>query len=224
MLNLTHARFSTSLAMLALLGACGSTPATPDTGTPVADMGVPGIDSGPSDGSLGRTHPPTIGTQIDRMGRPGITTALVRTFHPDAERGAAHDAYNQASNPTAWTSNLGAMTESLAILDSLDTNCGNQAFAGTTAVAGRYDTLGGVLVNDRLWVNSATASNIYLAVEANATGFLANTDGGGRPLSADVIDETYSLLAVGAISGVGDGVDADADTSGITFPYLANPH
>ena len=112
-----------------------------------------------------------------------------------------------------------------AILDGLDTVCGNQLLAGPTAVAGRYNGLAGALANDRLFVNTAaTASTQYLAVEANATGVIPNADGGGRKLAFDVIDTSYSVMAIGNITGVGDGIAATAaKTNGTTFPYLAAP-
>ena len=73
-------------------------------------------------------------------------------------------------------------------------------------------------------MSSATCA-VYLGVEANATGIIPNADCGGRTLSEDVIDESYSVLAVGATSGVTDGVAADDKLSveTTTFPYLAPP-
>ena len=113
----------------------------------------------------------------------------------------------------------------LAILDSLDTVCGNQLLAGATPVAGRYGTLSGALADDRQYLKTdATTCSQYLAVELNATAVKANTDCGGRKLDYDVIDTSYSAFAIGAISGVGDGVAADLDTKGTTFPYLTAPH
>jgi hypothetical protein len=58
-------------------------------------------------------------------------------------------------------------------------------------------------------------------VEANATTIIPNTDCGGRTPLEDVIDETYSLLAIGATSGVSDGVALDSTVTTDTFPFLA---
>jgi hypothetical protein len=170
---------------------------------------------------------PILGAQIDRMGRPAINTALNHVFDSNlATQGAAKDAYNQNADSTTWPASSGAeFAANLAILDCLDTKCGNQLLAGPMPVAGRYNTLAGALSDDRLYVNTAGATcTTYLAVEANATGILTNMDCGGRKLDYDVIDVTYSALAVGALSGVGDGVLADADTKGTIFPYVALPH
>jgi hypothetical protein len=182
--------------------------------------------SGGTGGSTSNPVPPKLGTQIDRFGRPAINTALNHAFDPvDATKGAAKDAYNKQSDPTTWTSNAAEFQGNLAILDGLDTNCGNQILAGSTATAGRYATLSGALADDRIFVDtSAAACTTYLAVEANATLILPNTDCGGRKLSYDVIDASYSALATGQLSGVGDGVGPDADTMGAAFPYLTAPH
>lgn len=193
---------------------------SPDT-TDTADT----TDTGP-DGDVGPTipTPPALGTQIDRIGRPGVSTALIAPFEANATaKGTKKDAYNAAA-PDAWVGFATDMSASLAIYDALDTVCGNQLAAGANAVAGRYGTLGAVLSNDRLWVNTAsTTCTTYLAVEANATGILANTDCGGRRFGYDVIDTTFSVLAVGAFGGVTDGIAADDGMPGTTFPFLAAP-
>jgi hypothetical protein len=171
--------------------------------------------------------PPALGEQLDRFGRPAINTALNHTFDTDvAKKGMAKDAYNVDKNVAMWGPTYGAeFAGNLAILDSLDTICGNQLLAGPNPVAGQYDKLAGALADDRVWVNlDGAACTTYLAVEANATGLNPNMDCGGRKLDYDPIDISYSALAIGKLAGVGDGVDADADTKGTMFPYLANPH
>ncbi len=196
-----------------------------DTGT--ADTGTAPTDTGADTG--GFPAPPTIGAQIDRMGRPAVNTALNHAFDAtETTKQAAKDDWNTNSDPSTWSTKYLVEVESnLAILDSLDTNCGNQAFADKTKTdKSRYATLGGVLVDDRLWVKSdATTCTTYLAVEANATALLANADCGGRSPSYDPIKETYSLLAIGALSGITDGVTPTPDRAKVTtFPYLAAPH
>lgn len=172
--------------------------------------------------------PPALGTQIDRMGRAGVNTALTAPFDLDtARKGQVQDSYNAASNPAQWGSLFASrIAGNLAILDSLDTVCGNQLLAGPAAVAGRYGTLASVLADDQIYVNSSSGTcNVYLAVEANAVG-ITNSDCGGRTPNVDTIDRTYSVLAAGALSGVTDGVDGDADAthSSSAFPFLAGPH
>lgn len=170
---------------------------------------------------------PTLGTLIDRQGRPAINPALVHTFDADAAAaGAAKDNYNKAVQ-TSWAGFSSDIATSLAILDGLDTNCGNQLLAGTTATAGRYNTLAGVLADDQLFVNTAsTTCSQYLAVEANAVNAAPNNDCGGRAPSYDVIDTSYSVLAAGALTGVGDDINADGDGnihSNTAFPFLGAP-
>jgi hypothetical protein len=174
-----------------------------------------------------------VGAQIDRMGRPGVNTALTNPFYRESVPSelAAHegvvDGYNASSNPAEWQGSFASeIATNLAILDSLDTVCGNQLLAGPSPVAGRYATLASVLADDRLYVNTGSGSCAqYLAVEADAVG-IENDDCGGRTPLEDTIDTTYSLLAVGALAGVTDGVPVDADggASLSVFPYLADPN
>ncbi len=174
-----------------------------------------------------RANPPSLGTQIDRMGRAGVNTAVTDPFNPDAtSHGRAQDTYNASASSTQWAQFVPTMTPNLAILDSLDTVCGNQLLAAGSPRAGRYDALSGVLADDQLYVNTSSGTcTTYLAVEADALG-ITNTDCGGRTPLEDTIDETYSLLAAGALSGVTDGVAKDEDgTASLTaFPYLATPN
>lgn len=169
--------------------------------------------------------PPTLGAQIDRMGRPAINTAVSDPFDGDAtSHGMKQDAYNAATPATGSTFEAQFET-SLAILDSLDTMCGNQFAADTTKTdSSRYKTLADVLADDQLYVDTSSGDcKVYLGVEANATGFLANADCGGRTLTEDVVDESYSVLATGMTTGVTDGVDADDKVTTDTFPFLAPP-
>lgn len=182
----------------------------------------------------GTTPPaPTLGAQIDRIGRPAVSTALNHTFDPDAAAtDLGKDTWNKDSNPQGWrTAFTPEISANLAIYDGLDTICGNQAGAsadaGATTNILKYGALAGVLADDRLFLNTAGTTGIqYLAVELAATGIapIAATDRGGRTLPMDVIDITYSALAIGNVGGVSDGIAADpAKTSGTAFPYLAAP-
>jgi hypothetical protein len=170
---------------------------------------------------------PTLGAVIDRQGRPAVNPALINTFDANTNTAsAAKDSYNAAGQAN-WSGFSTNIATSLGILDGLDTNCGNQLLAGSSATAGRYNTLAGVLADDQLYVNSAsTTCTRYLAVEANAVNVAPNNDCGGRALTYDVIDTSYSVLAAGALSGVGDDVNADGDGnihSNTAFPFIAAP-
>jgi hypothetical protein len=177
-------------------------------------------------GGGGHPAPPPLGTQVDRMGRSAINTALTAPFADADARGAMQDDYNADADPSDWASAFAAeIAANLAIYDSLDTVCGNQLLAGDTAVAGRYDALAGVLADDRLYVNTDSGTcQTYLAVEANFLG-ITNDDCGGRTPLYDTVDVSYSVLATGLLSGVGDGVDLDEDgnASASDFPYYDRP-
>lgn len=226
---------ATSLIAVAALQGCGSDSTTGGGGSGTTSTGTvtsgggetPTSSSTGTGGTANNPAPPALGTQIDRFGRPAINTALNHSFDADAmAAGKAKDTYNQDADPTKWTANVPEFAKNLAILDSLDTVCGNQLLAAMPLDDKRYNTLAGALANDRIFLDtSAATSTTYLAVEANATGLLPNTDGGGRKLSYDVIDASYSALAAGSLMPVvTDGVAADADTKGEVFPYLAAPH
>src|SRR5262249_34129305 len=101
------------------------------------------------------------GVQIDRMGRAGVNTALTNPFFretvPAEEQNheTIVDAYNAATDPKRWVGKFSSeIAKNLAILDSLDTVCGNQLLAGPSPVAGRYDALAAILADDQLYVNT----------------------------------------------------------------------
>jgi hypothetical protein len=202
-------RTLTLLGVLSL-AACSSSSSPPaDAGTPPAA--------------------PTLGTVItDRMGRAAVNTALTNPFDTvsGSSPNAVKDAYNAVSDPTLWSPMFKSNIKSnLAIFDGLDTVCGNQFIAD--ASASRYDTLASVLVDDQLYLNTASGTcSIYLGVEANAVNAIPNTDCGGRTPLENTIDETYSLLAIGAPSGVTNGILSDADSmpSLSAFPFLGAPN
>ncbi|HET6149639.1 MAG TPA: DUF4331 family protein [Polyangia bacterium] len=171
------------------------------------------------DGGGNNPAPPALGGQVDRQGRSVVNTVLIHGFDSDAAATmAAKDAYNAAA-PATWGSFKAEIAKNLAILDSLDTMCGNQLLAGPTVAAGRYDALAGVLADDQLYVNTATGTcTQYFAVELGMAG-----DCGGRAPTYDTIDVTLSAAAIGMPSGVTDGISADDKTqSKTTFPFLAD--
>jgi len=227
-----------SVGAFAITGCSSDDTTTPDNGTDSGAVdsgpinggdGSPGTDSGPTNPA-----PPTLGDQIDRFGRPAINTALNNAFNIDATaKGAAKDGYNQDKGVAGWPAAYTALfAGTLGVLDSLDTGlgasctiptngcgCGNQF--GLSLGHG-YAALGGVLADDRLYVNTAgTICLNYLAVEANATGLEPNPDCGGRRPNDDVIATSYTAL-VG--STFDDGVTAASSPAVATFPYLSAPH
>ena len=197
----------------------GTTPETsaPETGTDASNK-PPG--------------PPTLGAQINRMGRPAINTALNHVFDADAGgAGTAKDDYNKDTDQAGWRAKyIGETSKNLAIFDGVDQVCGNGLLVNNDAGPSFentkvYGALGGVTADDRLWldVNGATC-DMYLAVEGQATGAIPNADCGGRALKYDVIDVTYSAASKGTTSGVSDGITADPiKTAATAFPFLADP-
>ncbi len=214
---------------------CGDNKGATDDATPTSDSG-------------GFPAAPTLGTQMDRLGRPAINTVLTHGFDGDAAAaGAAKDEYNANSSPGTWTKYAPEFAKNLAILDGLDATCGNQVFyhgmaGGDTAndVADGYSTLAGVLTDDQLYLDTTkalaelpTTHQGYLAVELNAFAMVPNTTCGGRSPTLDVIDTSYTALAIG-IGGFdatmqfkpafGDNVSGHTDVSNTTFPFLGTPH
>ena len=217
--------FAAPLLVLSL-AACGDDDVTsPDlagrdlAGTPVADLS----NTNPGD-MAGIPAAPTLGMQIDRMGRAGVNTALTDPFWDDGvQTSAAHkaklDAYNASSDPAAWAAlKLSTASGAASVVDLLKGALGTfDALSGTSdGVAGaadgcgdqlaygalsmpRYTTLAGVLADDQIYVNAASGTcSTYLAVEANVLG-VTNTDCGGRTPNYNTIDITYSALASAAI-------------------------
>lgn len=224
-----------------LLAACGddTSSKTPDAGKR-PDAATP--DAAPPDAPPPPPAPPALGPQIDRLGRPAINTALNRVFEAPtaAGHGEAKDAYNTAASPGSWASMFRAeIKKNAAILDSLDTVCGNApGYAGPASMTS-YDLEGSLLADDELYVNSAVGNcalflGVELSVLINPAPPTTVTGCGGRAPSYDVIDFSYSALAAG-LAGfdamlkpkIKDGVDAHTGTnatSDTTFPFLAAPH
>jgi hypothetical protein len=210
--------------LLGCNGGNGQSDAGPDMG--VADTGSPDVGPAP-DGGI--PPMPTLGTQIDRMGRPAINTALNHTFDPACTPTACvpKDTYNADTNVASWaTTYVPEFKANLAILDSLDMVCGNQAAYGLGGEAD-YTALATLLADDQLYVDTSKSTcSTYLAVELNATGLATNTDCGGRMMTYDVIWTTYTATATGKLdNSVTDGLSGSvpAKTSGTMFPYLAPP-
>ena len=202
----------------------------PDLATTGDLVVVPGPDGG-VDGGSPFPAPPTIGAQIDRLGRAGVNTALTDPFdtlgglNPPVTVDGAKDAYNSAADPFKWDILFHTWIRgNLAILDGLDGICGNQAGANMAKKdASRYDLLATALSDDELYVNTASGTcGQYLGVELAALG-IVNTDCGGRTPLENTIDLTYSLLATGMPSGVSNGIlkaDGNAPPMPLAFPFL----
>lgn len=218
--------------------SCGDNKTTPDARIP---------DGPPADAYCSDCPAaPTLGAQIDRMGRAAVSTALIRGFDPTAEAQQVKADYNKNDNVMAWfdPANIAEFAKNLALVDVLDKTangggCGNQAFyngnptGGGDPAADSYTTLAGVLANDRLFLDTEkTTCAFYLAVEFGvATGNY--TTCGGRAPQYDVVDFSYSMLAAG-VGGftvtpqsitpkVTDGVAPHEDYLD-EFPYLGDPH
>ena len=193
-------------------------------GTTTTDGG-----NGGTGGAGGSTtpQPPALGAQIDRMGRPAINTALNHTFDNNPEqKDLAKDNWNKNKDSASWAQYVAEIQTNLAILDGIDTVCGNQLLADTTKTdPTRYATLASVLADDRLFINSeGNSCNNYLAVEAKAIG-VPNNDCGGRRMAYDVIDTSYTLLVTGKLDGsVGDDVPISEAAKSETFPYMIAPN
>jgi hypothetical protein len=231
------------LLLVAPLGGCDDD-SSPGGGS--ADMAG---NAGGGDLAMAGGFPaaPTLGMQIDRMGRAGVNTALTDPFWDSTGDGstgleahhAKQDAYNQSSDPATWPASFGpAIKASLAVYDALDQDavtgttkaCGTQLAYGALSMPD-YTVLGGlVLPDDELYVNSDHGTcAAYLAVETNTLG-LANSDCGGRTPNYDTIDITYAALA-GAellasppanLNGIAADPDGAADLT--TFPWLNKPN
>lgn len=218
-MTLTKLAFFTSMILAA--AACGG---DDDDGTGVGADAASNDESDAADDQIPAV--PQLGTQIDRAGRPAISTALVETFNGDsAAKGVARDTYNAAAE-SDWASFSSVFTPSLAILDALDGNCGNQLLAAAVDDGTRYDALAGILADDQLYVNSAAGEcGVYLGLEAEIVGAIPAGDGkcGGRTLGDDIIDRSYSVLAAGILTGVDDTIAADDCPPSESFPFLCAP-
>lgn len=220
----------------------GGSDAQPGQDTGVQDTST--ADNNQPDGNNNIPPPPTLGAQLDRMGRPAINTVGSKTFDAN-NRDTAENAYNANGDPTTWVAKHKAdIAASIAILDALDApdpnGCGNQAACGLTngnmtKASGAYDGLATLLADDRLRVFTGGdgTCGLYLAVEANAALGVTNMKCGGRTPTDAVIAESYSLLS-GAFDFTkmnpflfSDGTTVDpalATSFAAGFPFFAPKH
>ena len=125
-----------------------------------------------------------------------------------------------------WDGFVDSFQGSLAILDALDTVCGNQLLANDEDDNGRYHLLASILVDDQLYVHSErTECGVYLGLEAEIVGAVAEGDGGcgGRMLADDVIERSYSVLAAGALAGIDASITGDDVEHLGSFPFVGEP-
>ena len=167
---------------------------------------------------------PPLGMQLDRAGRAGVNTLIHALFSDAATRNAAQNAYNQNSAPTTWQSSHSAdIAASLALLDALDENCGNQLLSCDDGNATCYDSMAAVLADDRLHINAmGSFCTTYFAVEANATGALPNQDCGGRKPSYDVIERTLSVFSGVGLAGFDDTIAPPPRSTGGNVSLFAD--
>jgi hypothetical protein len=215
-----------------------------DAGEIMDDAGVP-----PDAPTLPRA--PKLGVQIDRMGRAAISTALIALRDASgAARTAQKDAYNHASDPATWrtttvksgTTIARELAANLAVFDALDKGlaggqgalpgCGNPLVHSGSGAA-FYQLAADLFADDQLYVDTSKMScSVYLALEIEKAGGAAHTTCGGRMVTHDAIDVTYSVLAAG-LDGLGsapmfeplvhDGAPVHTDVKE-TFPFLGPPH
>jgi hypothetical protein len=217
------------------------------------DAAEPPRDSGADPDAPSLPRPPALGAQIDRMGRPAISTALIALREANGTaKTAQKDAYNHAADPATWrttTVKSGTTIErelerNLAVFDALDRGlstpagmmpgCGNPLIGSTSTGPAFYRLTAALLADDQLYVDTSKAScSVYLALEIEraTAGRIVHATCGGRMLTHDVIDATYSVLAAG-LDGldaapafaplVHDGAAAHDDVKD-TFPFLGPP-
>ncbi len=246
-----------SLSTAAGLLACGDDikPATdapkgPDAFVP---QDAPPTPAAPTLGAaIDRMGRPTVNTALNALldddpVKTAKKDAYNRAIDPATWTGttlnpAGTDMVPYSPNPKTVRSEF---AKQLAIFDSLDQGsgiptsnagpgggCGNQAlFSATTG----YLTLATVLSDDQLYVDTAKMTcNFYLSleVEVATAGGVAHTQCGGRTLTHDVVDTSYSLLAAGLggfdganmfASRIHDNAEPHTDVNNDTFPFLGAP-
>ncbi len=165
--------------------------------------------------------------QIDRAGRPLTGNALLGTLAPEAISDAFKETYNMAT-PADGAKFVDEIAGNLGLYDGFDGTCGNQWLADAKAAATqRYRALAALLADDRLWVNSASATcTQFFAVERAALGgdrALAQ-DCGGRTPTYNASNIYRSMLVDGTTDSVSDGLTRDErEHSDSVFPFLAAP-
>lgn len=160
---------------------------------------VPTANLGKVTSVWARTAGVVSGSQIDRMGRPGILTVFIPP-NPFEKAPQLEDAFN-FTRPSADQANWRAeIVNSLTLLHSL-----NDAADDTSDDAAKVQGLANILLPDVLTVDLS-----------QPTGFL-----NGRGLADDVIDAELGLITEGAVTSDCVGNDSTFRTS---FPYVGAPN
>jgi hypothetical protein len=164
--------------------------------------------------------------QLNRVGRPLTKNALLGLNAADEVGDRLKEQWN-AATPSRSAQFIPEIQKGLALYDGFDGVCGNQLLAKNEVASTRYHALAVLLTDDRLWVNSASAScTQFFAVElarlAEQRALL--NDCGGRTPNYNASNVWRSLLVKGTTSGVDDGLDHDEhEPSATAFPFLAAP-
>ena len=172
-----------SVACIGLLASCGGSSSSSDPEDEIIDEVVEAetpeeVEEVVVTGNSPLDGPTDTGVSIntiDRMGRPGITTATI-------ELRSDRTIYNQNGDPSTWAAEFQALIrERLVTIDGLDGVDGNALLD--------VDTISGLLVDDRLQIDTSVPEcDVYLALEIGLGGC------GGRTLDRDVIDDTLRHL------------------------------
>jgi hypothetical protein len=195
-----------------------------------------------------------LGAQIDRAGRPAISTLLIGAFAAEPTRTAVKDAYRQASDPATWKTTMlrpnvsieREMETNLAAFDAVDTGMTSVVMAGcrnafryNPAPAGptSYQDAADMFADDELHVDTSFPTcDVFLALELDygSHGQYTHTTCGGRMPSHDAIDMMYSVLAAGTygVMQQNDGTLTPLLHDGALvhsdlkdkFPFLEPPH
>jgi hypothetical protein len=222
-----------ALAAGMVIAACGddeTTPAPTTATTTTTSTSASGGTGGSGATGGGLPSAPTLGSQVDRKGRPAINTALNQAFilengmaSTDAARGMAEDDYNADGAAASWAGDYAEVFRSnIAIVDSVDGICGNNVAFDALSLP-NYTALATVLANDWLVVKGdAVQCDNYLGVETTTLGLTTSDDCGGRRPADDVVDASYGALS--GASGFGDNIGPTAAAQVTAFPYLASPN
>jgi hypothetical protein len=159
------------LSFMIAASSCGDNLKLTDAGHPDGNNKIPAV--------------PTLGAQMDRLGRPAINTALNHAFDGTTAAGAAKDAYNQDGSPGGWSTYAASFAASAGFIDVLDTGltcnpltgtcvanagaangagCGNQALyngnllGGGAPTATSYGMLATILSDDELYLDTSKTS------------------------------------------------------------------
>jgi hypothetical protein len=164
--------------------------------------------------------------QLNRVGRPLTKNALLGLNAADEVGDRLKEQWN-AATPSRSAQFIPEIQKGLALYDGFDGVCGNQLLAKNEVASTRYHALAVLITDDRLWVNSASAScTQFFAVELArlAEQHALLNDCGGRTPNYNASNVWRSLLVKGTTSGVDDGLDHEEhEPSATAFPFLAAP-